>query len=63
MDYGTVLDGDRVTANTWVREQNGVIKGFIYTVHAAPGENEQERIVEAFLSNLPRFAAMLDRQQ
>ena len=63
MDYGTVLDGDRVTANTWAREQNGVIKGFIYTVHAAPGENEQERIVEAFLSNLPRFATMLDRQQ
>lgn len=69
MDYGTVLDGDRVTANTWAREQNGVIKGFIYTVHVAPGENEQERIVEAlnnceaFLSNLTRFAAMLDRQQ
>ena len=24
-----------------------MIKGFIYTVHIAPGENEQERIVEA----------------
>ena len=69
VDYGTALDGSRITANAWAREQNGVIKGFIYTVHIAPGENEQERIVEAlnnceaFLSNLSQFAAMLDRQQ
>ena len=69
VDYGAALDGDQLTANAWAREQNGVIKGFIYTVHIAPGENEQERIVEAlnnceaFLSNLSQFAAMLDRQQ
>ena len=69
VDYGVALDGGQLTANAWAREQNGVIKGFIYTVHIAPGENEQERIVEelnscdAFLSNLTQFVAMLDRQQ
>lgn len=69
VDYGATLDRDQITANAWAREQNGVIKGFIYTVHVAPGENEQERIVEelnscdAFLSNLTQFVAMLDRQQ
>ena len=69
VDYGAALDRDQITANAWAREQNGVIKGFIYTVHVAPGENEQERIVEelnscdAFLSNLTQFVAMLDRQQ
>lgn len=69
VDYGAALDGNQIVANAWAREQNGVIKGFIYTVYVAPGENEQERIVEelnnceAFLSNLTRFVAMLDRQQ
>ena len=69
VDYGAALDRDQITANAWAREQNGVIKEFIYTVHVAPGENEQERIVEelnscdAFLSNLTQFVAMLDRQQ
>lgn len=69
VDYGATPGGDQITANAWAREQNGVIKGFIYTIHVAPGENEQERIVEAlnnceaFLSNLTRFIAMLERQQ
>ena len=73
MDYGAALDRDQITANAWTREQNGVItyviKGFIYAVYDAPGENKQERIVEelnrceAFLSNLTQFVAMLDRQQ
>ena len=69
VDYGAALDRDQITANAWTREQNGVIKGFIYAVYDAPGENKQERIVEelnrceAFLSNLTQFVAMLDRQQ
>lgn len=69
VDYGAAQSGDQIIANAWAREQNGVIKGFIYTVHVAPGKNEQERIFEAlnnceaFLSNLTQFVAMLDRQQ
>lgn len=69
VDYGTALDGNQIVANAWARERNGVVKGFIYTVHIPLGENEQERIVEelnnceAFLSSLTQFAAMLDRQR
>lgn len=68
VDYGTTLDGKQITANAWAREQNSIIKGYIATIHVAPGENEQERIFaqlngsEDFLSNLKQFIAMLARQ-
>lgn len=69
VEYGLSLDGSQITANAWAREQNGVIKGFIQTVHIAPGENEQERIAEelndneGFLFNLGQFVNMIEKQQ
>ncbi len=69
VDYGVALDGSQITANAWARERNGVIKGFLQTVHVALGEDAPIRIVEAlncddlFLSNSVRFIAMLQQQQ
>jgi hypothetical protein len=69
VDYGLVPDGKQIVANAWAREQSGVIKGFIYTVHVPTGPDEQERILmelngsEGFLSNLAQFVALLDSQE
>ena len=69
VDYGLAPDGKQIAANAWAREQSGVIKGFIYTVHVPIGPDEQERILmelngsEGFLSNLEQFVALLDRQE
>ena len=69
VEYGLGADGQQITANAWAREQSGVIKYFLQTVHVALGGEEAVRIIQAlnsdeiFQSNAVRLIAMLEQQK
>ncbi len=69
VEYGTAYDGNHLVANAWAREQDGMTKCFIDTVHVDLGDKEPERIFavlnqdNGFRSTLIQYIAMLERQR